>query len=39
MLKRAVCVRAVCCACYREYNDLDELLTEKPFLWKRYKQP
>lgn len=26
MLKRKV--RAVCCVCYREYNDLDELLTE-----------
>lgn len=37
MLKRKV--RTVCCVCYREYNDLDELITEKPFFWKRYKQP
>lgn len=27
--------RTVCCVFYREYNDPNELLTEKPFLWKR----
>lgn len=37
MLKRKD--RAVCCVCYWEYNDPNELLSEKAFLWKRYKQP